>query len=244
MSQRASRVLQQGTESRRSTTFSGVTIVRSIPPERIQHMWRRLYLLAEAFLRFTQRKNFLMTVMGEDTINPPEEEEEYEKIYVDPDRPSQKTNKPWRIITFQGEKYVVGKEMPEGKGVVDKKKHTHDPLTCQHPSDMMSGRGGRGDKKWWCCQACGTRWERILLSSFEGTKDRQSGTDLITFGKHAGKTYNTVYVQHPDYCDWILRTAETGDSPCQSLLKFAKYLATREARSPDDIPAGRMDDEL
>ena len=68
--------------------------------------------------------------------------------------------------------------------------------------------------------------------------------DLITFGKHTGKTYNTVYVQHPDYCEWILRTAETGDSPSQSLLRFADFLATKQMRSVDDIPSGRMDEEL
>ena len=163
---------------------------------------------------------------------------------MDPERPSQKTNQPWRVISFQGEKFVVGKELPEGKGVKDQKKHTHDPMTCQHPSEVMCGRGGRGDLKWWCCQACGTRWERILLSSFEGTTDRPSGSDLVTFGRHAGKTYNTVYVQDPGYVNWILQTAESGDSPSASLLKFARYLATRETRTPEDTPAGRMDEEL
>ena len=139
---------------------------------------------------------------------------------------------------------MVGKELKQGKGERDQKKNTHDPLTCQHPSDKMLGRGGRGDLKWWYCQACGTRWERIPLSSFEGTNDLQSGKDLVTFGKHAGKNYNTVWVNYPDYCDWVLRTTESGDDPSPALKKFARYIASREARSPEDIPAGQMDEEL
>ena len=214
-------------------------------------MWRRLYLRADAFLRFTQRKDFLTTLMGEDTINPEEEEEEefeeiyveVEEIYVDPERPSQKTNVHRRVIYFQGEKYVVGKELPEGKGAADKKKHTHDRLTCQHPLEQMLGGGGRAEQKWWCCQACGTRWERVLSSSYEGNKTSLHGSDLMTFGKHTGKTYITVHLLHPDYCDWALRTAESGNDSSPALLRFAKYLATTQVRRPENAPAGRMDEE-
>ena len=76
------------------------------------------------------------------------------------------------------------------------------------------------------------------------TNDAATGRDILTFGRHTGKTYDTVYTLHPDYCNWVLNTAETGDSPSPQLVKFARYLSTREARNPDDIPAGRMDEEL
>jgi hypothetical protein len=244
ISQRAQRVLQRDQQPQRSNIPSGMTFVRSIPAQTICHMWKRLYLLAEMFLRFTQRKNFLIEKMGEDAINPPEEEEEYEKIYTDLDHPNQKTNKPWRVIAFQGEPYVVGKEMTEGQGRIDKTKRTHDPSVCQHPSDLMHGRGGRGEKKWWSCPLCGTRWERIPLVNLEAKTELPGPMDRITFGRYTGKTYQTVHLQHPEYCDWILRTAETGDNPSQQLLRLAKYLATKEARSTEDIPAGRMDGEL
>ena len=139
---------------------------------------------------------------------------------------------------------MVGKEMTEGQGLIDKTKRTHDPSVCQHPSDLMHGRGGRGEKKWWSCQLCGTRWERIPLVNLEAKTELPGPMDRITFGKYMGKTYQTVHLQHPEYCDWILRTAETGDSPSQQLLRLARYLATKEARSTEDIPAGRMDEEL
>ena len=76
------------------------------------------------------------------------------------------------------------------------------------------------------------------------TNDRATGRDLVTFGKHAGMTYDTVYLKYPDYCNWAMSTAESGDDACQQLIKFAKYIATREARTPENIPAGRMDEEL
>ena len=244
MGQRASRVLQQETGPRRSTTSSGATIIRSIPAEQINQMWRRLVILLRTFLQFIQVKNFLITMMPMETVNPTEDDDEFEKIDVDMDQPKkEKKSKPWRILEFHGEKYVVGKELKEAKGPKDVKKHTHDPMICQHPSDKMLGRGGRADQKWWSCQACGTRWERIPLSKFE-TTSQPSCKDLLTFGKHAGKTYDFVYLNHINYCEWILRTVESGDDAGLQLFKFARYLATREARSPGDVPAGRMDEEL
>ena len=72
----------------------------------------------------------------------------------------------------------------------------------------------------------------------------RSGKDQVTFGKHAGMTYDEVYKKHPSYCNWVMHTAEVGDDPGASLVKFARHLATREARSPEDVPAGRMDEAL
>ena len=81
----------------------------------------------------------------------------------------------------------------------------------------------------------------LELRAEDGTT-RTDGPDH--FRQIHGKTYQTVHLEHPEYCDWILRTAETGDNPSQQLLRLARYLATKEARSTEDIPAGRMDDEL
>ena len=244
MGQRASRVLQQeSTRSQRSTTSSGAKTTRKLTTAVVEHYWRRMYLLIRTFLGYIQVKNLLICLMPMETVCPTEDEDEFEKIDVDEDHPKKENKrKPWRILEFHGEKYVVGKELKEAKGAKDVKKHTHDPMTCQHPSDKMSGRGGRADHKWWSCQACGTRWERIPLSKFE-TTSQPSCKDLLTFGKHAGKTYDFVYLNHINYCEWILK-AESGDDACAQLVKFARYLATREARSPGDVPAGRMDEEL
>ena len=244
MGQRASRVLQQETGPQRSTTSSGAKTKRSIPPAQIDHMWRRLVILLKGFLNFIQIKNFLITMMPMETINPTEDDDEFEKIDVDSDqKKTQPKSRPWRILQFQGESWMVGKELREATGKKDTTKHTHDPMTCQHPSDKMLGRGGRNDLRWWVCQACGTRWERIHSSKFE-TSSNPCQKDRLNFGSHAGKTYEFVYQNQPAYCDWILRTAESGDGASPQLKNFARWLATRENRSPTDVPAGRMDEEL
>jgi hypothetical protein len=222
------------------------------PVSTVEHYWRRLTLLIQQFMNYTQYHNVISQIFPQGMINPAadSDSDDFEKIDVEADFPKQRKtqkekNKPWRILTFQDVKYVVGKERPEGKGKQDAKKHTHDPILCQHPLDMMRARGGRDNLLWWNCQACGTSWDRIPLSKFEATSDSQSNhKDRVTFGKHAGKTYDEVYKKHPSYCMWVMQTAEVGDDPDASLVKFARHLATREARSPEDVPAGRMDEEL
>ena len=66
----------------------------------------------------------------------------------------------------------------------------------------------------------------------------------MNFGKYLGQTYNTVWVNDPSYCQWALLTVESGDATGDGLARFAQYVATREARGPNDIPAGRMGEEL
>ena len=248
MGQRASRVLQQeSTRSQRSTTSSGAKTTRKLTTAVVEHYWRRMYLLIRTFLGYIQTKDLLICLLPMETVCPTEDEDEFEKIDVDgntEDLPRKEyKKKPWRMLEFQGEKYVVGKELNKATGAKDMKKHTHDPAICQHPSDQMFGRGGRGGQIWWTCTGCGNRWERVPLSKFETTSP-SSDKDLLTFGKYLGKSYDYVYLNDPQYCGWVLMTAESGDSPSPQLIKFAKYLATREIRRAEDVPAGRMDEEL
>ena len=216
-----------------------------------------MHTLMRCFLQFIQTRNLLEEMMPLAVIEP-DSSDEFEKVDVEPEGKkkvhfaSDSTkdsckNKPWRILTFQDKKWVVGKELEETQG--SKAKHTHDPLTCQHPSASMKARGGR-EAKWWCCLVCGRRWERLPLSSFERPNEAASGHHILTFGLHAGKTYDTVFKNHTQYCCWVLNTAESGDASCPALKRYASYIAAREARTPypnrtpEDIPAGRMDEEL
>ena len=220
------------------------------PVSTVEHYWRRLTLLIQQFINYTQYHNVISQIFPQGMINPAaDSDSDFEKIDVEADFPKQKKPKgkkePWRILTFKDEKWVVGNQWPEGKGKQDMKKRTLDPILCQHPTDMMQARGGRNNLQWWNCQACGTRWERIPLSKFESTPDIPiSGKTKVTFGRHAGLTYDEVYQQHPSYCGWVINTAEVGDDPGESLVKFARHLVTREARQPEDVPAGRMDEAL
>ena len=212
----------------------------------LEKAWQRFRILLTMFLRFTQQKNFLLSILPAELINPTEDESDFEKIDVGDAhaKPKEKKkNKPFRILAFKGESFVVGDRLLPGKGAKDMKKITHDPITCQHPCDQMFARGGKDGKKWWNCTACGGRWDRVPLAYYELTS-APTCRDLLTFGKHAGQSFDWVYLNDMAYCQWIMLTMESGDNQGGQLKKFAKYLATREARNLDDIPSGRMDEEL
>ena len=242
---RASRVLQQdSTDPPRSTTSSGESKIQKYTEWDRLWRWRRLVKVAWCLLSYVQRRNFLLTKMPLAIHTPESSADEFE--FVDTKASSSQTKQksaPWKVLTFQGLKWIVGKELPEGQGKKDATKHTHDPLTCQHPTDNIQGRGGRNGLKWWICLACGARWERIPLSQYE-TDSPGLDKDLITFGKHMGKTYETVLRTDLPYCQWALQTVESGDSHSPQLKKFAKYVVSKENRGYQDIPAGRMDEEL
>ena len=213
------------------------------------HRWQRLVTLATMFLQYIQVKNFLLAKMPKETIDPSDSDSEYEKIPTpgeDPKKAKESKPQPWRVLNYEGVPYVVGQELTPGQGVKDKAKITHNPQLCQHPSEQMCVRGGRAQMRWWYCIACGSRWQRVPLSVYvtqnQGTMP--SGSDIACFGKHLGKTYRTIYKLHPAYCDWILKTAESGDESCAQLKRFAKWVAATGPPDLNTIPAGRMDEPL
>ena len=243
MSRRAARIMNN--EPPPSTTSSGGRKFRKYTEEQIIYRWKRVSHLITLFFQHIQLKDFLMWKMPKDTIDPSSSDSEYEKVDV-PEPGEARSSKdkpmPWRVETHQNVKYVIGRQLAPGQGKVDKLKITHDPLVCQHPTESLLGRGGRGEFNWWHCQACGSRFKRIPLSQFEVSRDN-IGSDILNFGQHLGKSCNTVYNRHPEYCVWVITTVETGDSACLGLKKFAKYIASRGV-PVIDYPAGRMDEEL
>ena len=249
MRSRASRVLQQdSTDPPRSTTSSGESKTQKYTEWDRLWRWKRLVKVAWCLLSYVQRRNFFLTKMPLAIRTPESSADEFE--FVNPKASSSQAKQksaPWKVLTFQSQKWIVGKELPEGQGKKDATKHTHDPLTCQHPSENTRGRGGRNELRWWICLNCGTRWERIPLSEYE-TDSPGHDKDFITFGKHLGKTYETVLRTDPPYCQWALQTVESGDSHSPQLKKFAKYVVSKDNRGVtanyQDIPAGRMDEEL
>jgi hypothetical protein len=241
----ASRLAQN--ESLPSTTSSGAWKILRTGPFKILavHQWKRMVNLVTTLLQFIQVKSFLLQIMPSDTIDPSSSDSEYEKIPVPGQAPKkEEKGEPWRALKHNGVSYLIGPSMGPGQGVKDKLKITHDPALCQHPSDKMCARGGRNDQRWWHCQACGNRFRRIPLSSYVSAGSVATGPEIIAFGKHMGKTCNTVYEKHPEYCLWVIATSESGDDACQQLHKFAKYIVDRGIPDAEDIPAGALDEEL
>ena len=73
--------------------------------------------------------------------------------------------------------------------------------------------------QWWTCNLCHSSWERHPL------QDQQevlaSGSDLVDFGKHKGKTYREL-LTHTKYTKWCVDTLTTGD-PHRSLKRYAVW---------------------
>jgi len=60
-----------------------------------------------------------------------------------------------------------------------------------------------------------------------------SGSDVIAFGKHKGKTYDQMESQEADYCRWLVKNAK--ENPSKPPNDFVKYLM---AKNGDPVPSG------
>lgn len=61
--------------------------------------------------------------------------------------------------------------------------------------------------------------------------------DWVGFGLHSNKKYHEVYVQEPEYCQWVQTTAIEGPT-CPKLQRFAAWL---EQQDPADRVKAQMD---
>jgi len=57
-----------------------------------------------------------------------------------------------------------------------------------------------------------------------------TAASIVTFGKHRGSTYTELLTQYPDYCDWVLDTAQREESQNPSFLALVKYLRQHHRR--------------
>ena len=100
-----------------------------------------------------------------------------------------------------------------------------DPAMCQHPEDSMAPRGNKANK-WWTCTKCASRWARTDLAIVNESAEPM-GEDLVTFGKHMGKTYAQVYQEDQSYCEWVMTTVvQTEGAP--PLQRLAHYIHTQQ----------------
>ena len=89
----------------------------------------------------------------------------------------------------------------------------------------------RGNEKsqWWTCTLCQSRWERIKPADTSGTEP--TGEEPLTWGRHSGRTMEYVRIADPNYCHWVLMTSETEETVCSGLMRFARYLTTKEQQA-------------
>ena len=55
---------------------------------------------------------------------------------------------------------------------------------------------------------------------------------ICIFGQYVGYTFKEIFQKDTSYCDWVLKTYESGDKPTQYVpfSRLAKYTAKYEAQ--------------
>ena len=82
----------------------------------------------------------------------------------------------------------------------------------------------------WMCGLCAMRWQRYPATNirpYAASLGPPEHNDVVSFGRYAGGTFAEVLVHDPEYCRWVIRTAEVGDiSP--AMTRFALYVGANQ----------------
>ena len=69
-----------------------------------------------------------------------------------------------------------------------------------------------------------SRWVRTDLALVNSETPEPNSQDLVTFGKHMGRTYEQV-LQDPSYCEWVMNTVAQGEAiQNANLVRLAEYI--------------------
>jgi len=213
------------------TPTSAVGTARLSPSERWSR-WKVLLLKVSLLFDTLQQQNKAKLLLGEAV---------YKSLFHSKhvsiaDQPPMK----FRFVKGQ----AVGKALAPGVGSKDAKKAHVDPAMCSHPDESMLPRGNLQDK-WWTCQKCQSRWQRLPSNEVTPMTGAGSHLDLITFGKHTGDTYQQLMTNDRKYCQWVCQTAEEGEASTQ-LQRLAGYIQAQlmeESYEADGFFHAEMDQD-
>ena len=82
----------------------------------------------------------------------------------------------------------------------------------------------------WMCGLCAARWQRHPATNIRprgAAVDPPGHNDLIPFGRYAGDAFMEVLILDPDYCQWVVRATEVGDSS-PAMNRFALYIKANQ----------------
>ena len=83
---------------------------------------------------------------------------------------------------------------------------------------------GNAKTSWWFCTKCMSRWARTPPDLVNTLTPEPNSLDLVTFGKHMGKTYEQV-LQDPKYCEWVMETVAQGETVNNNnLVRLGEYI--------------------
>ena len=88
-----------------------------------------------------------------------------------------------------------------------------------------------GKAVWWTYVQCQMRWSRFPATDYLG-EGEPLGTERCVFGKYVGYTFKEIFQKDNLYCDWVLKTYESGDKQSQYIpfTRLAKYTAKYESQ--------------
>ena len=186
---------------------------RTLTPHQVVSRWRSLALKLKLIFQMIATQSKVKKLLGEPVFN----------RWFAPAMTETVTRADQPIVSRVIKGQAVGRRLAPGEGKEDKKKAHMEPAMCQHPEADMQARGNKGNK-WWFCTKCMSRWVRTDLALVNSETPEPNSQDLVTFGKHMGKTYEQV-LQDPPYCNWIMDTVAQGESiQNTNLLRLAEYI--------------------
>ena len=211
MLNRACRILGSTPESPAIVSQPTVAATARLSPHERLSRWKSLLLKIQQmfYCLWTQTKTALL--LGQPVYNQLFNARQYQ-IATPPQT---------KLRFIRGE--VVGKQLAKGTGTKDAGKAHMNPGLCQHPEEFMKPRGNKGNK-WWTCEKCTCRWERLDQAEITPTTGAVDHLDLMTFGKHTGETYEKIATHDHSYCIWARRTVEEEPTASQGLQRFVQYL--------------------
>ena len=82
----------------------------------------------------------------------------------------------------------------------------------------------------WMCGLCAMRWQRYPATNirpYAASLGPPEHNDIVSFGRYAGATFMEVLIADPDYCQWVVRATEVGDSS-PVMNRFALYIGANQ----------------
>ena len=225
--------------AQKSQKMNGRSSQSKTTPEQRIAAWRRFAYKFLIILQYLNTKARVALVLGKET---------FERAFLSAKKTIENKKGEQKEINRVIKGEVVGKELPtKGEGVPKM-----DPAMCPRPeSEMVRKSNARKDGKglvWWTCAQCKTRWERFTLEDAARNKEPKDN-DVVTFGKHQGRTYLDIRENFPDYSNWVMMTYETENFAAGvGLAHLAKYLQLKIEKEAAEVAADQnfpeTDDEM
>ena len=212
-----------------SSSSNRRTHVRKFETRRLEHDWVRIYYRIQLQLRFVRTRIILMNMLGHEGYDSMLRNEDVRRMATTSMAQIQE-RKMVRTAKVNGKLFILGEDLVPYQG---DHAATADPLQCDHPNDELRLLGNKTAKSVYC-RMCHRRWKRIDVNEFKVDFGEVPRDDhVLNFGKYMTWKYLEAYREDPDYCTWILQTADlsrgTDHESTVALKHFAQYIFLKDS---------------